>query len=150
MKANLSLDCSENVKQEEMNQFYLVELLPSRSNSLTGDRCQGLEPTPRTPSTLPMAQDPISALGPSALVPGMLQHGQSPAPHNPARPAQPWPHILAPWMYPMPGAGAALLLPSQPGGSPIAPGPAGTLTISPTSSSTHNTTYPTASNTYSK
>lgn len=35
-----------------MKHFHLVELLSSRSNSMTGDWCQGLEPTPRTPSTL--------------------------------------------------------------------------------------------------
>lgn len=53
----------------------------------------------------------------------MLQHGQSPAPHSPAKPAQPCPHTLALWLYPMPGAGAALLLPSLPGGSPHSPRP---------------------------
>jgi len=39
------------------------------------------------PPTLPKSQDPISTPSePSAPTPGMLQQGQSPAPHSPALP----------------------------------------------------------------
>lgn len=97
MKANLSLDYSENVNQEEMNHFHLVELLRSRSNLQTSDRCQGL-------GGIESLTAPAHPLG---------------APH----PAPPPP---CPALGGGGGTGpGSQALPEWPGGAPIAPGPQG-------------------------